>query len=100
MVAPLILMLVAGDAVVKGHFAGQSALGQQLQGAIDRGEADALVLLPDRAVELVGREVVASIQKGAQDGVPLVCVLKTNTLEMVVEDGLSFAHHFPRNRGL
>src|SRR6266850_1579473 len=40
MTAPVVLVFVASDAIVKGHFASQTALGQKLQGAVHRGVAD------------------------------------------------------------
>ncbi len=45
MAAAIVLMLVARDAIMKGDFARQSAFGQQFEGAIHGGVADADVLL-------------------------------------------------------
>src|SRR5437660_8814298 len=44
MTAAIVLMLVAGNAVVKGHLAGQAALRQQLQRSIHGGVADPRIL--------------------------------------------------------
>src|ERR1022692_1923067 len=43
MAAPVVRVLVAGDAVVEGDLAGQAAVGEELEGAVDGGEADARV---------------------------------------------------------
>src|ERR1044071_2322241 len=41
MAAPIVLVLVAGNAVVKGHLAGKAAFGQQFESAVDGGVTDA-----------------------------------------------------------
>ena len=75
MAATVVLVLVARDAVVKGNFAGQSALGQQLERAVDRGVADAGVFFLNQAVQFVSGEMVAGFQKCAQDGIALLRLL-------------------------
>src|SRR5579863_2002444 len=62
-ITPLVLMLITRDTVVKGDLACQSAIGQQLQGAIDGGESDRVVLLLDQPVEFVRGEMVAGVEK-------------------------------------
>ncbi len=78
--AAIVLMLVAGDAVVEGNFAGQAAFRQQFQRAVDRGVADAGVFLLHQAVEFVGGEVVASLQERAQDSIALASLLQADAL--------------------
>ena len=51
--APVVLVLIAGDAVVERDFAGQPAFRQQLESAIDRGEADASVFFLYQAMQFV-----------------------------------------------
>src|SRR5258708_40177344 len=63
MAAAVVLVLVTGDAIVEGDFAGQSAFGQKLQSAIDSSVTNARIFLLHQAVQFVGREVVASFQK-------------------------------------
>ena len=99
-IAPLILVLVARHPIVKRHLAGQAALGQQLQRAINRGKADPVVLLLHQAVELVGGEMIAGIQESTQDGVALSGVLQADALEMAVEDALGLAQHLARDSRL
>src|SRR6266542_1522746 len=89
--APVVLVLVARDAVVEGHFAGQAALGQQLERAVDRGEADARVAALDELVQLFGGKVLVGLQKGAQDGVALAGMLQPHALQVGVEDLLGLA---------
>jgi len=71
MAAAVVLVLVAGNAVVEGDFAGQAALRQQFQRAIDGGVADAGVFFLHQAVQFVGGEMVAGFEKGMQDHVAL-----------------------------
>ena len=75
MAAAIVLVLVAGDAIVEGDFAGQAAFGQQFQRAVDGGVADAGIFFLDETVQFLGREVIAGFQKSAQDGVPLLGLL-------------------------
>jgi hypothetical protein len=99
-VAAVVLMLVARDAVVEGDFARQPAFSQQLQCAIYSGKADALVFLAYQPVEVVGREVVAGVEKRAQDGVTLPGVFQSDAAQVIVKNRLGFAHHLRRDRWL
>jgi len=100
MAAPVVLVFVACDAVVKGHFAGQSTFGQQLQGAVDRGVADSSVFFLHQPVQFIRRKMVARIEKRAQNRVPLRCLLQANPLEMTMENVLRLVHHLARDGGL
>lgn len=100
MAAAVVLVLVAGDAVVEGDFAGEVALGEELEGAVDGGVADLGVFLLDQAVELVGGKVLAGLEEGLEDGVALGGVLEADTLEVLVEDALRFANHLGGDGGL
>jgi hypothetical protein len=51
MAAAVVLVLVAGDAVVEGHFAGQAALCEKFQSAVNRGVADAGIFFLHQAVQ-------------------------------------------------
>jgi len=93
MTAAVVLMLVAGDAVVKSDFAGQSAFGEQLQSAIDGSVADAGILLLNQAVELVGGKMVAGLKKGAENRVTLGSLLEANTLQVAMKNVLGLADH-------
>src|SRR5439155_9710343 len=53
MAAAAVLMFVAGDAVMKSHFAGESALSQQFESAVNGGESDLWVFLLHQTVKLV-----------------------------------------------
>ena len=100
MAAAVVLVLVTGDAVVEGHFAGEPAFGQQFQGAIDGGVADAGVFFLNQAVKLVGRKMIAGFEKRAQNRVALGGLLQTDALQMTVKDVLSFADHLAGYGGL
>ena len=71
MAAPVVLVLVAGDAVVEGDFAGQAALRQQFQRAVDGGVSDAGIIFLHQAVQFVGGEMVAGFEERAQNRVAL-----------------------------
>src|SRR5579859_3977713 len=98
MTAPVKLVLVARDAVMKSHFTGQTTLGQQFQCAIDGGETNFRVLLADQAEQLVGGKMVACLQKGAQNRVALLRMLKANALEVPEKKVLGLAHGFAGGR--
>ena len=100
MAAAVVLVLVAGDAIVEGNFAGQSALGQQFERAIDSGVADVGVFFLYQPVELVGGEMIAGFKKAAQNGVALSSLLQTDALQVAVENVLGFADHLARDGGL
>ncbi len=97
MAAPVVLVLVTGNAVVEGYFAGEPGFGQQLESPIDGGVADAGIFLLDKAVQFVGGEVVAGLEESAQYCVALGRLLEAYTLEVTVEDILGFAHHLARD---
>src|ERR1035437_7747064 len=71
MVAAIVLLFITGHAVIESNFAGQPALGQQLQSPIDSGKSDALVVFLDQPIQFVGGEVVMCVAKRAQDDTPL-----------------------------
>ena len=101
MVAPaIVLMLVAGDAIVKSNFARQSTFGEQFQGAIHRGETDAGIFLLYQPVQFVDGKVFASFKESPQDSVTLRGMLQTDTLQMLKQNLLSLAHHLGRDAGL
>ena len=100
MAAPIVLVLITRDAIVKCHLAGQPALGQQFQRPINGGIADPGVFLFDQAMKFFGGKVLAGLQEGSQNGIALGSLLETNALQMLVENTLRFTHHFARNGGL
>ena len=101
MMAPaIVLMLIAGDAVVKGDFAGQSTFGEQFQGAIDGSETDAGIFLLHQPVQFVDGKVLASFEESPQDSVALRRMLQTDTLKMLMQNLLGFTHHLGRDAGL
>ena len=79
------MVFVAGDAVLKADFGGESALGEEFEGAVDGGHADFGVALADEAEEFVHGHVVASVDEGLEDGVALFGVLESDLLEVAVE---------------
>src|SRR5215472_17796209 len=100
MAAPVVLVLVTRDAVMKRHLARQPAFGQQFQRAIDGGKPDLGVFLPHQLKQIIGRKVFARIQKSAQNRVPLLGVFQTHALQMAVKDVLCLADHLARYAGL
>jgi hypothetical protein len=100
MTAAVVLVLVARDAVMEGDFAGQAALRQQLQRAIDGGVADPRIFSLYQAVQFVGGEMVAGFEEGMQNGVALLGLLQPDTLQMAVKNLLGFADHLAGDGGL
>ena len=95
--AAVVLVLIAGDAVVESDLAGESAISQQLKSAVHGAEADAGLFSLHEAVQFLDRKVLASAQEGAQDRVTLVCLLEADPFEMGAENFLGFAHHLRRD---
>ena len=100
MAAPVVLVFVAGNAVMEGDLAGQSALGKQLQRPVNRGVADARVFFLHQAVQFVGGKMVAGFQKRAQDRVALRGLLQADTLQVPMKDFLGLADHLAGDGGL
>jgi hypothetical protein len=100
MAAAIVLVLVAGDAVMEGDFAGQAALCQQFESAVDGGVADAGVFFLHQAVKFVGGEMVAGFEKGMQDYVALRGLLESDALQMAVQYFLGLADHLAGDGGL
>lgn len=97
MAAAVVLVFVAGDAVVEGDFAGQSALGEQFQSPVDRSVANDGVFFLHQPMQFVGGEMIASFEEGTQDGIPLRGLLEADFLEVPVEDLLGLPDHLARN---
>ncbi len=100
MTPPIVLVLVAGDAVMEGDFTGQAALGQQFQRAVYGGVADASIFFLYQAMELVGGKMVAGFEKGVQDGIALRRLFQAHGLQMAVQDLLGLANHLAGDGGL
>src|SRR3989441_1225740 len=98
--AAVVLVLVAGEPIMKSDFVGKAALGQQLERAINRGKADLGVLLLHQPVQFADREVLACFQEGTQNGVALRRMFQAHTFQMTVQDRLRLADHLPRDGGL
>ena len=93
MAASIVLVLVAGNAIVKGHLAGQAAFGEQFERAVDRGVSDTCVSFLHQSMEFVGREMVAGFEEGTQNRVALGSLLQSNAFQMAVENLLGLADH-------
>ena len=100
MAAAVVLVLVAGNAVVERDFTGQAAFGEQFQGAVNRGVADARIFFLHQAVKLVGGKMVARLKERMQNHVALRGLLQANSLQMAVQDLLGFANHLAGDGGL
>ncbi len=100
MAAPIVLAFVTGDTVVKLHFAGEAAVGQQFERAVDGGKAYARIATLDEVVQLFGGEMVVGLQEGAQNGVALPGMLQADSFQVIVETLLGLADRFVRELGL
>ena len=98
--AAVVLVLLAGDAIMKSDLAGQAAFRQQFQSAVDGSETDAGIFLLHQPVQFVGGEVLACLQERSQYGVALRRMFQANTLEMPMQNLLRFADHLGRDAGL
>ena len=98
--APVVLMFVTGDPVMEGNFAGEATLGQQFQGTVYGGVSDARIFFLHQPMEFVGGEMVAGLQKCAQDRIALGSLFQADALEMTVQDVLRLADHLAGKRRL
>ena len=73
--APVVLMLIARNAIMKRNLAGQAATSQQLQRTVNGREADAGILFLDQTVQFIGGEMFASFQECARDCAALPSLL-------------------------
>lgn len=95
--AAVILVFIAGDAVVKSNLTRQSTLRQQLQSAVNRGKADAAVFFLNQAMKFVKGEMLARLEKRLQDRVALGGLLQADAFQVAVQNGLRFPDHLVRN---
>jgi hypothetical protein len=100
MAAPVVLVLVPGNAVVKSHFAGQAATSQKLQRPVHGSESDARVSSFYQAMQFVDRQVFASFKESAQDGVALFRLLQADALEVPEKNSFRFTDILTRYRWL
>ena len=92
MASPIVLMFVARDSVVKGDFAGQPAIGEQLERPVDGSESDVSVFLLYQLVEFVGREMCAGLEKRPENRAALFGLLQANPSEMPKEYAFRLAN--------
>jgi hypothetical protein len=98
--AAVVLVLVAGNSIMKSDFAGQAAFRQQFQGAVNRGETNAGIFLLHQPVQFVSREVLAGFEEGSQDGIALRRMFQADPLEMPMQNLLRLTDHLGRDAGL
>ena len=97
MTAPVVLVLVARNAVVKSDFAGQPATRQQFQRPVNGGDADARVVFLDQAVQFVDGKMLPGFEKCPQNGIALLGLLQADALEVLQEYSFRFADVLPRD---
>jgi hypothetical protein len=100
MTAAVVLVLITGNAVVEGDFAGKSATGEELEGAVDGGEADAGIGFLDEAVQFVGRKMFARFQESSQNRVALFGLFQADAFEMLPKNSFGFADALRRDSRL
>lgn len=98
--AAVVLVLVAGNSVMKRYFAGQSTLCQKLEGAIDGSKSDAWIALAYQLVKLFGGKMFVSFEERQQDGIALFGLLQTYPFQVRMEAVLGVAKRFPRDRNV
>jgi hypothetical protein len=100
MAPPVVLVFVAGDAIMKGDLAGQAAFREQFQGSVYGGVADVGIFFLNQAVQFVGGKVVPSLKESAQNRVALGSLLQADPLQVLMKEILSFTNHLPGDGGL
>jgi hypothetical protein len=97
MTAAVVLVLITGDAVVEGDFAGESATGEEFQRAVDSGETDARIGFLDQTVQFVGGEMFAGFEESSQNRVALLGLFQADAFEMLPKNSLGFADALRRD---
>jgi hypothetical protein len=97
MAAPVVLMLVAGDAIVKCNLAGQAAIGEQFESAVHGGEPDVRVFLLYQLIEFVSREMRAGFKKRAENRATLSSLLQPNAPQVAEKNAFGLANVFGRD---
>ena len=82
--------LVTNNAVLKIHFVGEAALGEELEGPVDGGVADARIAVSHEPVKLFSAEVFACLEEDVEDAVALGALFKTLFAKMVGKDPICF----------
>src|SRR5437016_4505685 len=100
MAAAVELMFIAGYAVVESDFAGQAALCQQFERAIDGGKPNFWIFRSDQTEKFVGGKMIAGFQEGAQNGIALFGVLQPYALQVLEKNVLRFTHGFACRWGM
>ena len=100
MAAAVVLMFVAGNSVVEGDLAGQSAFCQQFERPVHGRKPDPRVFSLHQAEKFIGRKMLPRFQEGSQDGVPLLGVLQADALQVPMQNLLRLANHLARDAGL
>ena len=100
MAAPVVLVFVARDAIVKSDFARQATIGEQFEGAVNGGESDAWVGLFDEAMQFVSGEVLSRFEEGAQNCVALFGLFQADPAKVLEKNSFSLADALRRDGGL
>ena len=98
MAASIVLVLVASNAIMKSHFARETALGEQLEGAIDRGNSDARVAFAHELVKLFDGKVLVSFKEGEKNRIALLSPFEADAFEMLLKTKLRLAQPLLRDR--
>jgi len=98
--ATIVLMLIAGNAVVESDHACEAATGEKLQGAVNGCETDAIIFFLHETVKFVGGEMFTRLKKCPQDGVALFGLFEADAFEVLDENRLGLAHTLARDGGL
>jgi hypothetical protein len=98
--AAVVLVLVAGNSIMKSDFAGQTAFRQQFQGAVNCGETDAGIFLLHQSVQFVSREVLSGFEESSQDSVALRSMFQADPLQMPMQNLLRLTDHLGGDAGL
>jgi hypothetical protein len=82
MPAPVVLMFVTRDAIVKSYLARQPTPRQQLQGPVNGGESDAWIGFPDQPMQFVDRKMFPGFKESPQNGAALSGLLQADAFKM------------------
>jgi hypothetical protein len=100
MAAPVVLVLVTRNAIVKCYFTGQPGVRQQFKRPVDGSESDVGILLFHQLIQFIGREMSAGFQKSPQNCAALLGLLQTDASQMPQENVFGLADVLGRDARL
>jgi hypothetical protein len=100
MVTSVVLVFEASFSVVKFYLARQSALCEELQGAINCGDTNSGILFFHQPMKFFSGKVCPCFQEGPENRITLLSLFQAYALKMLAQNILRFSEHLRRDHGM